>query len=287
MRTMTSLLLLTAALAHVGQRGLDATPVPQPASIKEAMPSLAALNTMSLSYKSLVADYYWLRSLNHFGDSRMRKYNYPNIIPLVERIVALDPYFAAAYHFAGTALTIEGLDFNASVRLLEQGMRYRPDDWKIPFLLGFNSYYFLNDFVRGARALAAAARLPGAPDIAGPLAARLMAEAGQPEIGLELVDSILETITDEQLRESYLERRKLLELELHLKWLNEAAKQYELQRATKPLSVEELVGVGLLRTIPEEPLGGHYFIAENGAVESTNQKLRLRIPQTGRRRKTP
>jgi hypothetical protein len=238
---------------------------------------MPALRLLCLGYRSLCADYYWLRALAHFGDDGMHVWLYPNLEPFVRRVVTLDPYFARAYFFAGTALTVHGMDAHVAVELLEQGRRYCPDDWHIPFLLGFNRYYFLGDYLGGAEALAAAAKFPGAPEVAGPLAARLTAEGGAPEVGLALVDSLLEGVHDERLRQEYLSRRQLLELEVQLRGLNQAARAFAARLGRPPRTVSELVTAGFLPEIPDEALGGTFLMAADGTVKSSNDERRLRM----------
>ncbi len=280
MKKLAGMLIATALVAHLAQRELDASPLAKPESLAESLPSVRALELLAVGHRSLVADYYWLRALSHFGDKSMHAALYPNLQALTSRIVALDPYFADAYFFAGTALTVKGMDPQPSIDLLEQGLRYRPDDWRIPFLLGFNAFYFKNDYRRGAQALALAAKNPAAPPVACPLAARLAAEAGAPEVGLQLIDSIIPGITDEKLKNDYAERRLLLELELQLKFLNDASQRYQSARHALPRVLDDLVGPGLLRSLPEEPLGGTYFVTPEGQVRTSNEERRLRLKST-------
>src|SRR5437899_1929760 len=80
----------------------------------------------------------------------------------------LDPQFAGAYRFAGNSMPRQTLDGKVTnvleaAALLGKGMRERPDDWHIPFTLGFLDSYFLARFEEAGRSFAAAARLPGAP----------------------------------------------------------------------------------------------------------------------------
>ncbi len=284
MKVHALLLILASAAVHPLHLALDRAALREPNDPRETLPSPEALRFLSLSYKSLVADYYWMRAISHFGTTEMHEVLYPNLEPFLRRVVALDPYFSHAYFMAGTALTLEGMDLTASLELLEVGMRYRgnldddiPDDWRIPFLLGFNAYFFAHDYARATRALALAARLPGAPEVAGPLATRIAAEAGEPEIGLHFIDTILDSVTDDTVRQTYLERRTLLLLELRLKILNQAAQEYVARTGQAPAALQDLVRAGILKSLPEEPLGGRFFLVE-GVVRTSSDARRLRLP---------
>lgn len=278
MKTNALLFVLTAAGTHLAHVSLSQVERPKQASLREALPTAAATRLMSLGYHSLLADYYWLRSISHFGTTEMHAAAYPNLEPLIRLVLGLDPYFRAAYILAGTALTVRGQDPQASVELLKQGLQYRGQDWRIGFLLGFNQYHFLGQYAEAARVFAKTATLPGAPDHLGPLAARLAAEAGEPELGLQLMADVLRVTDDPKMREVYEQRRTLLELELHLKWLNRAAAEFRIRHGRPPQGLAELVRVKMLTGIPQEPLGGRFFVGTDGTVQTTNDAARLRLP---------
>lgn len=255
---------------------MNAAPLKTPKRLEETLPSPRALDVLALSYRSLVADYYWLKSLSQFGDKRMERGNYPNLIALMRRVVHLDPKFKDAYHFAGTALTVQQLDPKPSIEILERGKRELPNDWRVAFLLGFNRYYFEHDYLGGAQALADAAKLPGAPSYTGALATRLTAEANAPEVGLAMLNTLEQGVTDETLKATYAERRKLLTLELQLKVMNEAVRTFQARHNAPPASLQALVAEQLIPFVPEEPLGGSFYLAE-GVVKTTNDEARLRL----------
>lgn len=266
---------------HAAHRAVDAVELPVSKDLMETLPSKEALGFMSMGYTNLVADYYWLRAVSNFGSKRMHRHGFPNLPGLIERALNLDPYFAAAYFFAGTALTVQGQDYRAALRLLEQGTEMRPDDWRMPFLLGFNRYYFERDYAGAALAMARAAKIPGAPPVAGPLAIRLAAEAGDPESGLQMIDSLMRGVTDPKLLATYEERRVLVELELQLKWLRQAVERFRQSSGHAPKDMQALVAAGVLREIPTDPLGGRYYIDEEGNVQTTSEDKRLRLRDSG------
>lgn len=277
MKRVLLIAALFAAGAHNLQKWADTHPLPTPATLEQTLPSPDALRLLSLGFHSLVADIYWLRALSHFGSKRVHAAGYPNLQALIERVVHLDPYFADAYFFAGCALSLKGQNMQAAVDLLKQGRRYRPDDWRIAFMLGFNAYFFLGHYALGAEAIGHAAKLEGAPDVAGPLAMRLAAHGGEPEMGLQLAETLLGQVTGPRLVEMYQARRQKLLLELHLKHLNAAAKRYRERTGKAPEALPDLVGPGLLQRIPEEPLGGRFFVDDGGRVRTTSESKRLRL----------
>src|SRR5947208_2581053 len=126
MRSFALLLLVAAAAAQLAHQALDRLPLAA-LDPRETFASEESLRLMALGYRNVVADYYWLRAISHFGTTQMHAVHYPNLEPLLRRITALDPYFAEAYFFAGTALTVKGMDPHASIELLTRGIHYRAD----------------------------------------------------------------------------------------------------------------------------------------------------------------
>jgi hypothetical protein len=275
---MLALAALCAYAAHGAKAALDAQPRPSADESKEAMPSPEALRLLSAGYRSLAADYYWLRALNHYGERTWHNQLYPLLLPLLERVIALDPDFWGGYVFAGTGLTLDGMDPRHSVRLLEIGVRHRPDQWRIPFLLGFNRYYFLGDYEGGARYLEMAARLPDAPEYLPALATRVAAEAGTPEVGLRLIDALLAEARDPVLIEGYKDRRALLLREVYFNQLDLALARYQERHGAPAKAWSELVAAGILAAVPPEPVGGEFVIGADGHAASTSDAPRLRIP---------
>lgn len=280
-------LVVLAVLGHRAHRALDQTELPESPSVEETLASTDATRLLSLGHYALAADYFWLKSLGHFGDASMHQHLYPNLEPFLTRANTLDPYFASVYKLAGTALTLNGMDVSLSNRILERGLEFRPDVWEIPFYLGFNAYYFENDFARASELFAIAADIPGSPDYSASLATRLAAEGGRPEIGLAAVNGMLEKLPEDDeesqaLREEYEERRDLLLLEVQLHALNRAVDAHTQRAGRPPASLEEMVEGGILKYIPEEPLGGTYSLRD-GRVVTSNEGRRLRIAEAARK----
>ena len=90
-------ILLCGFILNQAHHRLDTTERRDTSFDKEVMPSTEAARLISLGYDNLVADYYWLRAISHFGDRRMHAYDYPNLLGLMELVLALDPKFISGY----------------------------------------------------------------------------------------------------------------------------------------------------------------------------------------------
>ncbi len=193
----------------------------------------------------------------------------------------LDPQFAGAYRFAGNAMPRQTLDGKVTnvlqaEALLAKGVRECPDDWHIPFALGFLQSYFLARFEEAGRNFAAAARLPGAPAYIGLLATRTLTEGGDLRMAEQLAAAMADQATEESTQREWEERLLDLRMERDLREIEAAAAHYAARTGQHAPSVAALVRAGELPGVPREPHGGHYLLTENGEARST-AKARLRI----------
>jgi hypothetical protein len=197
----------------------------------------------------------------------------------------LDPLFAGAYRFAGNAMprqTTDGKVTNVleAESLLVKGTRERPDDWHLPFTLGFLQSYYLGRFQEAGRNFVAASRLPGAPGYLTLLATRTLSEGGDLDLAEQLAAAMAEQATEESAEREWQQRLLDLRMERDLRAIEAAASRYAARTGAHATSLVELVRKGELPGLPREPHGGRYELAENGEARST-AKARLRI--SGRR----
>ena len=109
-RYLTPVLLVLLMASAIGlqamrERGGGLT---TPAGSVLYVESPAALQRLALSYDSIVADVYWIRAIQLYGDTRLGKSSddsYALLYPLLELTTTLDPYFDVAYQFGGLFLS--------------------------------------------------------------------------------------------------------------------------------------------------------------------------------------
>ncbi|MFN2548479.1 MAG: hypothetical protein ABR567_13685 [Myxococcales bacterium] len=282
-----AVLLLAAATAMLRISAQRIAPPPVDAVIDvPALPGEVA-RPLAFGFRSLLSDFTFLEAIQILPqrksgftaeqsvglDRRLQR--------LLEYSVELDPKFAGAYRFAGTALPHETVDGHAmgvlaAAQLLEKGLRERPDDWHMGFLLGFLQSYYLRDYAGGSRSLAAAARQPGAPRYIGLLATRLAAEGGELKMATLLAEAMLAQANEDETRREWRNRVDALHMERDLREIEAAVARYRMATGTVPPSVRALVRSGELKKEPVEPHGGKYLIRPDGTVRSTGAE-RLRV----------
>lgn len=192
---------------------------------------------------------------------------YYNMFKTVETAIRLDPYNMDAYYFLQAAFTWEigrAADVN---RVLDYGMKYRTEDWQLPFYAGFNAAYFLHDYTKAAEYMQKAAELSGNPLFAR-LASRFFFEAGHSGLGIVFLDSMIQGTKDPQLKKVYEMRKEAL---LGVEKIHEAVKVFLARFGRMPAKIVDLVSSGVLDKIPADPYGGTFYLDEQGNARATSK----------------
>ena len=128
-----------------------------------------AVEKLSLSYDAVVADVYWIRAIQHYGDERLGGgvQRFSLLHPLLDIATSLDPRFVIAYRFGALFLS-EPFPGGAgrpdlAIALLEKGLRAQPTKWQYAEDIGFVYYWQLQSYKQAAAAFSRAADIPGAP----------------------------------------------------------------------------------------------------------------------------
>jgi tetratricopeptide (TPR) repeat protein len=213
-RTRDALLAVVVAAGLASSfflsRRLDARrPAEDPfASYEEQYVKPETARRLSLGFNGLVADWYWLRSLQYVGRKvdaypgdftldDMRPLGIKSLGALLDEATTLDPQFMAAYEFG--AVVLPSIDRDAAIRLVRKGIRENPNMWQLYNQLGY-IHWQAGQYEEAADAYAAGARLPGAPAWMGAMAAQMKAHGGSRGLAREMYRRMYEDSTDEQVR---------------------------------------------------------------------------------------
>ncbi len=290
LRNGTSVIAFALAIATAGALRVSAQArAPAPVESELDIPPVPGnvARALCFGFHSLLGDFTLLQSIQLLPQ---RKGDMPaelagpidrRLSRLLEYSVDVDPKFVGAYRFAASALPHETLDGKVygvlkAAHLLQQGLRERPDDWHMGFLLGFLQSYYLRDFPAAARSLAVAAAQPGSPPWVGLLSTRLAAQGGELQLATSLAEAMLAQANEDETRKAWQDRVDTLHMERDLRVIEDAAQRYREMKGVPARSVRALVSAGLLPGAPLEPHGGHYVLEGDGTARSTAAE-RLRV----------
>jgi hypothetical protein len=241
------------------------------------LPKGEYLKPALIGYHHLGADIFWLRLFPVVGKRRNSADEYEWIYHALDVITTLDPQYAYAYYIGGNILGDLAQRPDLSNRLLEKGAEANPTVWYIPFLLGYNYYFFLADPAKGAEYTMRAATLPGRPAYLPGLATRMAAEAGNPNTALAFLDARLRETHDPEMREALVKRMNEVIIERDVQILERAVEMYQMRHQALPTTLTALVEDRILPGLPVEPFGGEYRIdIRTGSLSSSTHPERLR-----------
>ncbi len=231
-----------------------------------------------LGYRQIASDLIWLKAVQYLGEINQTPEGWLWAYHVMDVVTDIDPQFVAVYQAGGTVLGVWAQRVPESIALLEKGLRHNPNEWTLPFFLGYDYYYELHDPVTAAKYFRTASALPGAPSYLPNLAARMTVEAGDPAAALEFLERLYAQTQDERLQEALVRRMKEVIIERDIRFLEEGARRYRARYARWPARLEDLVRAGVIAAIPPEPLGGTYAMGSpEGTVKSTAFAGRLRV----------
>ena len=180
--------------------------------------SAAGLKGFTLGFDGLIADWYWMRSLQYLGDKIIKgKQDVaidelgdldPRLLyPLLDSATTMDPHFMAPYSYG--AVVLPALDPGEAVKIAEKGIANNPSEVRLYQHLGF-IHWKLGEFDRAAEIYERGSALEGAPPFLRLMAARMRTEGGSRETAKALYEEMLETSEDTNISE--LAALRLLEL---------------------------------------------------------------------------
>jgi tetratricopeptide (TPR) repeat protein len=227
---------------------------------------------MSLEYAPLLADVYWTRVVQYYGNKHVRgQANLQLLWPLLDITTTLDPNLLISYRFGAMFLS-QAAPTGAgrpdlAVQLIQRGIRANPDYWRLYEDLGFVYYFDLKDYQKASEAFLEGSKKPGAHLWMKVMAAKVAAEGESFETSVILWQDIYDSTPDPSVKENALLHLRLLKVKEDCKHLDALADEYAKRYGKHPVRMGEMVQAGLLHGIPGDPLGFAYVFGEDGKAE--------------------
>ncbi|MBN2319358.1 MAG: hypothetical protein JXR49_09795 [Acidobacteria bacterium] len=269
--TLLTIPLQNLLIAHLNDTG------PDPDLLYLNSPKI--LKKMALGYDSLLADIYWLRTIQYFGDRKeaeKRTVRFKNLYTLLDITTTLDPDLIDAYQ-AGCIFLAEDEPVGAglpgeALKLLDKGIEVHPEEWRLRYDKGFIYYWFLSDFKSAGDVWLEVSRRPEAPEEMGPLAAMALSQGGAMNVARSLWKRQYDESTRKGIRENARNRLLSLQVAEDLWTLEYLLGVYRLENEKYPGSLEALLSGESRKVMTVDPLGTPYdYDPETGAVKLNPQ----------------
>jgi len=234
--------------------------------------SPTALRRMSLGYTGLLADIYWTRAVQYFGDQHHSETgDFRLLSPLLEVATELDPRLLPAYQFGANFLAPKppggaGLP-GAALSLMKYGIANNPDQWRLYYDLGFLYYTEFKDYAKAADAFAQGARLPVTNEFMPILAARMAQHAGEFDTARMLWFTTYQSTKEASIRQNAVEHLIALKVDEDVTRLEQVVNKYREKNGRPPGSMGDLERAGFIRGTPVDPKGHPYWLMPDGRIE--------------------
>lgn len=229
----------------------------------------------TLEFDGLVSDFLFLKATTFIGSTyerkerpRVKEWEWRWLYTVLAASAGLDPFFFDPYYVANAHLTWQAGLVRETNSLLEQGSRSRDWDWRPPFYIGFNKFFFLHEDSQASVFLMEASRRPGGSPTLVSLASKLAYKEGRTESAILFLQEVVEKTEDTQLKEYYEKRLETLQ---GIYLLEKAIGKYRERFRRPPGNPDDLIIKGIISKIPKEPFGGMYYFDADGRVKTTNE----------------
>jgi tetratricopeptide (TPR) repeat protein len=236
------------------------------------LPSGKAVKRVSLGYSGLLADIYWTRAVQYFGEHHIAQaQRYDLLAPLLDITTDLDPHLIVAYENGAIFLSQQRPDGagqpEKAVALIEKGIRENPAYWRLYFTLGFVQYIDRHDPKAAQEAFQRGSEIPGALPWMKIMAARMAEHSKDITTAMALWQTIAQNTTDKMVKDTATRHLVSLEADRDIDDLEQKVRAYRERTGSWPANWRDVVRAGLVPGIPVAPRGEPYVLRSGGAVD--------------------
>jgi tetratricopeptide (TPR) repeat protein len=246
----TSLLVICLGLSLPLQRWMDGQRGAA-AVIEDSLyvSSGKTLRRMSLGFDALLADLYWLRTIQYFGDkmqqvkgpikiTNVKDWRLDLLEPLLTITTELDPNFVQAWRFGGTFLP--DISPERGIRFVQRGIENNPDEWRLYQDLAY-IYWKQGRYQEASETYGRGGAINGAPAWLKTLQAVLLLKGGERETAREIFRRMYEESDDDYTKKLSLARLKSLQAEDEMALLGRLLDAWRERNGSCPHSLPVLV----------------------------------------------
>lgn len=209
---MPSVILIAGFAAVFALTGFIETkrpPLPEGYADADLNMNGSTLRGFAFGTEGLIADWYFMRSLQYVGDKLLSKSNAtidlndlrglnPRLLyPMLENATDLDPHFIAAYSYG--AVVLPAIDPQKAIALATKGIANNPDHWRLYQHLGY-IYWRLGQFEKASEIYEKGSNIAGASPFMRMMAATMKTEGGSRQTARAIYTEMLATSEDEQVK---------------------------------------------------------------------------------------
>ena len=166
------------------------------------------LKGFALGFEGLMADWYWMRSLQYIGGKLvnstteidledLRDLNPRLLHPYLDNATDLDPHFIAVYSYG--AVILPAIDPEKAIAITQKGIANNPNEWRLYQHLGY-IYWKLKRYDEAADTYEKGSQIAGSSPFMKMMAAVMRTEGGSRATSRAIYQQMLADSEDEQVR---------------------------------------------------------------------------------------
>ena len=216
-----------------------------------------------LGTDSLVADWYWMRSLQYIGDKLVNstedvrlddlRYLNPRLLyPMLDSATDLDPHFIAPYTYG--AMVLPAIDGEQAIALTQKGIANNPKEWRLYQHLGY-IYWRAKAYPQAAETYDIGSKIEGSAPFMKMMAAAMKSEGGSRTTARAIYQEMYDSAPDEAVKRTAESRLQ------ELKWFDERDAINEKLAETKtrtgecPQNLSDITSALLTVNLPDGDFG--------------------------------
>jgi tetratricopeptide (TPR) repeat protein len=168
------------------------------------------LKDYSLGFNGLIADWYWMQSLQYIGGKVLKggdnisiddlnALNPRLLYPMLDNATTLDPQFIAAYTYG--ALVLPAIDKEKAIAIAKKGIENNPKEWRLYQYLGY-IYWKLGRYDEASDAYQKGSEIEGAPIFMRMMTATMKTKGGSRDTAREMYRQMYDGAEDDQTKKS-------------------------------------------------------------------------------------
>ncbi|MCD4755301.1 MAG: hypothetical protein K8R75_05810 [Deltaproteobacteria bacterium] len=230
------------------------------------------LRIVAGEFKAVMADYLLLEGTSALGRYLEAEVPLSDLSPKVWDVVftvlstsqSLDPYFKDIYHVVQGIFPWNAKRPQETIDFLEIGAEARSWDWTLPYYMGFDYFYFLDDKLQAWHYMKEAMNRPDCPPSMATLGTKLLYQTGRTEAALTFLQQFLDKEQRDTPSGRQIERR--IKALAGVLVLERAMDQFMMLFQRRPVNLDELVTAGILSRLPENPYNVSYCLQDDGTI---------------------
>lgn len=186
-------------------------PLPKGFEDQDLMLQGAKLKDYSLGFNGLIADWYWMQSLQYIGNKianskeqtinlgDLRPLNPRLLYPLLDNATSLDPRYLAVYSYG--AIVLPAIDTDQAIKITEKGIANNPQEWRLYQHLGY-IYWRTKNYEKASEIYEKGSKIAGAPQFMQIMTAQMKTQGGSRETARAIYEQMLAEAQDTQTKDT-------------------------------------------------------------------------------------